>query len=157
MFKNITSRGISLLKRENGIKNFVLIVLLLLLKSSSSNFSLTVQVDNFKVIQGHLVIGIYNTSEKYLKPGEEILTARIPVNSEVVNYTFEGLEPGDYAISIFHDKNSDGEINRNIFGIPKESYGFSNNIRPMLSPPNFKDCSFSMSDHRTVKIHLIGG
>ena len=46
------------------------------------------------------------------------------------------LEPGDYAVAIYHDENGNGQLDKRLFGIPKEPYGFSNNYRPRLSAPN---------------------
>jgi len=40
-------------------------------------------------------------------------------------------------------------------GIPKEAYGFSNNIKPKFGPPKFKDCKFTLSDSKTLQIKMI--
>jgi len=35
-----------------------------------------------------------------------------------------------------------GRFDRNWFGLPKEGYAFSNNVRPVFAPPSFKAAAF---------------
>jgi uncharacterized protein (DUF2141 family) len=49
--------------------------------------------------------------------------------------------PGRYAVVMFHDANADGVLNLGPFG-PKEGYGFSNNLRPILSAPSLAAALF---------------
>lgn len=53
--------------------------------------------------------------------------------------TFQGLEPGEYAVQIFHDENDNGEMDSNLFGIPSEGYGFSNGAKASFGPPKFSE------------------
>ncbi len=71
-----------------------------------------------------------------------------------VQTTFS-VEPGEYAIAVYHDQNGNGKMDTRLFGIPKEPYGFSNDFRPMLSAPKFSDCEFSVGDGgKTMRIKL---
>ena len=54
-----------------------------------------------------------------------------------VDLLFGNLEPGDYAVMLFHDENGNGEMDKNVFGIPTEGYGFSNNAKGSFGPPKF--------------------
>jgi uncharacterized protein (DUF2141 family) len=58
---------------------------------------------------------------------------------------FEGLEPGDYAIQLFHDENGNGEMDSNLFGIPSEGYAFSNRARGSFGPPKFEQMKFTVT------------
>jgi uncharacterized protein (DUF2141 family) len=55
---------------------------------------------------------------------------------------FEDIPPGTYAIAIHHDQNGDGEMETNMFGIPKEGFGMSRNARGSFGPPDFEDAAF---------------
>ncbi|MDZ7756077.1 DUF2141 domain-containing protein [Rhodohalobacter sp.] len=45
--------------------------------------------------------------------------------------------------AIYHDKNTNGELDTNLSGIPEEAYGFSNNARGnALGRPRAKMLSF---------------
>ncbi|UZQ54974.1 DUF2141 domain-containing protein [Trichothermofontia sichuanensis B231] len=51
--------------------------------------------------------------------------------------TFADLPVGSYAVSLFHDRNQDGVLNRGELGIPSEGFGFSNNAPVRTGPPKF--------------------
>lgn len=66
-----------------------------------------------------------------------------------VRFAFDGLLPGEYAIRCFLDENGNGELDTNLFGFPKERYGFSNNWRPVIGPPSFRDLAFRVASDVT--------
>ena len=80
---------------------------------------------------------------------------KIKVDKNTALININDLPKGEYAITMYHDENSDNECNRNFMGIPKEAYGFSNNIKPKFGPPKFKDCKFTLSDSETLQIKMI--
>jgi len=122
--------------------------------SSFQNFKLTIKVSGFDKIIGKLRIGLYNNADNFPKEKEEYKTAVIIVNSNVMKYTFN-IPAGSYAVAIFHDENSDGVCNTNFLGIPEEGYGFSNNIKPLLSAPTFDEAKVSVKKDTEIEIHLI--
>jgi uncharacterized protein (DUF2141 family) len=64
-------------------------------------------------------------------PGDETMCLYLPA-------------PGRYALVMFHDANADGDLNVGPFG-PKEGYGFSNNVRPILAPPSLASALFTVA------------
>jgi uncharacterized protein (DUF2141 family) len=54
-----------------------------------------------------------------------------------IELLFGNLEPGDYAVMLFHDENGNGKMDSNIVGIPTEGYGFSNEAKGSFGPPKF--------------------
>lgn len=64
------------------------------------------------------------------------------------------LKEGSYAISAFHDKNSDKKLNTNSVGIPKEAYGFSNNARGWFGPPDLEDQLIKVNKNLKIEIEL---
>lgn len=56
---------------------------------------------------------------------------------------FKSVPPGSYAIAILHDENNNQKMDKNILGIPKEGYGFSNNVSGAFGPPSYKKASFN--------------
>lgn len=60
-----------------------------------------------------------------------------PATMGTMSLTFDGLEPGDYAVQLFHDENDNGIMDRNLFGLPSEGYGFSNGAKASFGPPQF--------------------
>ena len=105
--------------------------------------SLNLNVKNIKHDKGKILIAIYNKEEEFMK--ERFADKSVKVDAlESLKVEFQ-LPPGRYAITIFHDINDNNELNTNFIGIPKEPYGFSNNPKITLGPPNFKQTSFDFS------------
>jgi uncharacterized protein (DUF2141 family) len=131
-----------------------ILIFLILLPAQKSGYDLTIRVDGFAQLQGKLEIGIFNKEEGFLDVGAQYRLVRLDVTAKVITYTFKDLPAGDYAVSLYHDVNNDRECNRNFFGIPTESYGFSNNFRPVMSKPDFDDARFHLDTDTTIIIHL---
>ena len=68
---------------------------------------------------------------------------------------FENLNPGSYAVSVFHDANGDNEFNRNFVGMPAEGFGFSRNPEARTGPPEFGDAVFLVAGAETrIEVQL---
>jgi len=115
---------------------------------------LTIIVDNIEEIKGRLELGIYNEAENF--PKEDLQYKKIyhKVNSKTEKIIID-LPIGEYAVAVYHDVNTNGKCDRNFIRIPTEAYGFSNNIKPLLSAPDFKETKFSLNKDTTIKIDLI--
>lgn len=61
---------------------------------------------------------------------------------------FSGIAPATYAISVFHDENSDGKLATNFIGIPREGVGASNNAKGRFGPPKFDAAAFRFTGGR---------
>ncbi len=61
---------------------------------------------------------------------------------------FSGITAGTYAVSVFHDENSNGKLDTNILGIPREGVGASNNAKGRFGPPKFDAASFQFPGGR---------
>jgi uncharacterized protein (DUF2141 family) len=53
------------------------------------------------------------------------------------------VPPGDYAVSVIHDENGNGRLDKFV-GIPREGFGFSRNPRMRMGPPRFDECRVSV-------------
>ncbi|MBL6715485.1 MAG: DUF2141 domain-containing protein [Pseudomonadales bacterium] len=76
-----------------------------------------------------------------------------PAGPEDFTATFE-LPGGTYAVGVFHDVDGDEALSKNFLGIPKEPFGFSNNVRGRFGPPSFKDASISITGKMAITIAL---
>lgn len=115
-----------------------------------------VNVSNINNIEGHIHIGLYNDADVFLIEGEEFIIIRTKVTSNEINIPIDSLEAGSYAVSLFHDVNSNNQIEKNFFGIPKEPYGFSKNFKPLFRAPKFSECSFDYNgEEQVIEIILL--
>ena len=113
-----------------------------------------IKINNIKEVKGHIQIGLYNDPELFPKVDKQYKVYYFKVTANTMNYTIKGLKQDQYALAIFHDLNSDTICNKNILGIPTEDFGFSNNVRPFLSPPSFEDAKIVLNKNKKVIIKL---
>jgi uncharacterized protein (DUF2141 family) len=75
---------------------------------------------------------------------------KCPRRLENLGIEFENLNYGQYAIAILHDEDSNDEMKTGVFGIPKEGYGISNNVKGRFGPPSFNDAKISLKEDRMI-------
>ena len=102
---------------------------------------------------GKIKIGIYD-SKGFPFLGKEIDGLVIEIKGTSATYVFKNIPAGKYAISVFQDSNVDGILNKNMFGVPKEPYGFSNNKYGKFGPPNFEDVSFDVKEGTSISLTI---
>lgn len=122
--------------------------------TSNENPQLTIEVQNIEVVDGYIRIGIFNSNEKFLKKDSTFKKYKVAVENNTETIIIDDLPKGEYAFILYHDKNSDGKMNRKLIGIPKEPFGFSNNVRPKFSKPTFDECMFLLDDNLVLQIKL---
>jgi len=121
----------------------------------SQTYDLSISIYNLENNKGEIQIGIYNKKENFPKDDKQYKVIFIKAENFSGVYTVKDLPKGEYAIAIMHDENSDRICNLNFMGIPKEGYGFSNNIKPLLSAPSFNDCKINLNRNLSISIKLI--
>jgi uncharacterized protein (DUF2141 family) len=126
------------------------IILLLILFSWNHGFAqgkgdIIIEMTELRNLKGKLSIVLFNSSDGFPEDDKKAYKWQIIdlANSEAV-FHFKDLPYGEYAYAILHDEDEDGEMNKNILGIPKEGFGFSNNYRPRVKNPSFEDASFQL-------------
>lgn len=75
--------------------------------------------------------------------------------AETVRFTFEGVQPGHYAIALLHDENGNGKSDRFLGMMPKEGYGFSRDAPVKMAPPKFEQAAFDVGSEalsQTIKM-----
>ena len=114
-----------------------------------------VTITGIENTDGNVVIGIYNSKSTFPVFGKEMQGAKVkPTKTGSLNYTFENLPDGTYAIAVWHDENDNQEIDKNLFGAPIENYGFSKNIFGTFGPPDYEEVSFKVANSKVVKLTI---
>lgn len=67
--------------------------------------------------------------------------ATIPIKNGVARKTIADVPAGNYAVTVFHDQDEDGEIRKNKVGYPLDNFGFSTNPSLIFGVPSFSKCS----------------
>jgi uncharacterized protein (DUF2141 family) len=117
---------------------------------------LTINVTNLESATAPVVMGIYGTKNKFPDSKDQLKEYRFKPKNGKLSAKIDDLTYGEFAMAIYQDVNSDGKIDKNMIGIPEEPFGFSNNYKPTIKAPSFKDCKFDYNEHtNTVDISLI--
>ncbi|MDD2549984.1 MAG: DUF2141 domain-containing protein [Bacteroidales bacterium] len=121
---------------------------------SNESPQLTIRIENIETLEGDIRIGVFNTSDKFLTQGSTFKNYKIAVKNAVETIIIDDLPKGEYAFLLYHDKNADGKMNRNFLGIPKEPFGFSNNVKPQFAKPTFEECMFFLKEDLVLQVKL---
>lgn len=133
----------------------LLLLAIIVCTTASQAATLTVKVTNIKSNRGKIMLALYDQSQGFPSDYNRALENRIVRIEEAQNVKFENLRKnGYYALAIFHDENSDNNLNTNAMGIPTEGFGFSNNPKILFGPPKFSKAKIKMSSDKNTTIIL---
>lgn len=120
----------------------------LMITPLASAANLTVNVENIAQTKGTIMLGLFDQAT-YNGDGA-VNGASLKVEGTSVSAEFEGLEPGEYAVRLYHDVNDDGEMNTNPFGMPTEPYAFSNDAKGRFGPAKWDAAKFVVESDGTT-------
>ena len=105
-----------------------------------------VQVSGMRNDKGQIVCALFSSAPDFPKNGDKAVAhGKALISHGHSACEFPGVAPGRYAVSVFHDENSNGRMDTNFMGIPREGVGASNNARGHFGPPKFDDAAFQYS------------
>ncbi len=118
------------------------------------HYTLTVVVTHTLPAIGQVKVSLFNSKSTFLKsPLIKKQTQAAPGGKTILS--FDNLPAGDYAVSVVHDQDADGKLDRNFIGKPREPFGFSNNVHVKFAPPPFDKAKFTVDDQdQTIVIDL---
>jgi uncharacterized protein (DUF2141 family) len=104
--------------------------------------TLVVNIKDIKNNNGDILIGLYDSTSNFPR---KVATGKVvKVTDKEMQITFADIKPGNYAVSVLHDENQNKDLDTNKLGIPKEGYGFSNNVMGVMGPPSFRKARFNV-------------
>ena len=107
------------------------------------------QIKGINDSNGKLYVQLFKGEDNY-QQGKAAAATIVPATGEMATVTFQNIEPGEYALRFFHDENDNGEMETNLFGMPSEGYGFSNNAKPNFGPVSYDEIKFSVAESEAV-------
>ncbi|MEH2316393.1 DUF2141 domain-containing protein [Nostoc sp.] len=126
--------------------------------SAKANFNgqLTREIDGLKNKEGQVCASIFASSEGFPSDRDRVLQKQCTkITDTPLIISFHNLKAGIYAVAVFHDQNNDYTLNSNIFGIPKEGFGFSSNPEIRTRAPKFSEAAFLVAGPDTnIQIQL---
>ncbi|MCA1786555.1 MAG: DUF2141 domain-containing protein [Desulfotignum sp.] len=102
---------------------------------------LEILLTGFDNDQGQAKLALVNSRDQFESEDLQFMGINSPVIKRQVGLTLT-VPFGEYAVKVYHDENNNDQLDTRMFGIPKERYGFSNNARGTLGPPDYADARF---------------
>ena len=131
----------------------VLAVIAQAVTSAGDGGPVTVDVTNVRNDRGMVRVALC-PKERFLAD-ECPCQGTAPARAGTTRVVIDRVPAGDYAAQAFHDENNNNNIDRGIFGIPKEGVGFSRDAHISMGPPKWRDAVFSHgAQPQTIRFSL---
>ena len=137
------------------MKNLIIIIGLLVaaqIAFSQDKVSLTLEVEGILDSTGVLKVNEFNSKDTYLKKSVRAVEFDLDALQEG-SFILRDLPRGEYAISVVHDENRNGELDFGAMG-PIEGYGFSNNPPAAFGPAAYEEARLNVENDMTLAIKL---
>jgi uncharacterized protein (DUF2141 family) len=128
---------------------------------------LRITIEGVEASSGTIMVGLYDSEDHFrsaianaanvglLNDRARLVGIAMRAVAGTQSVVFTNLKPGRYAVIVFHDENDNGRLDENVWGVPTEGYGFSNNAEGFLAAPSFKDAGVLLdSPDRAITITL---
>lgn len=117
--------------------------------------NLSIEMVGLESDAGMLRVALFDHPEAFKANTDAPHTASAPIAEGRGELAFSALPCGTYAVKVFQDENSNGELDTNLIGYPSESFGFSNDAMGRFGPPSFEQAKFLLSSPElTIRIKM---
>jgi uncharacterized protein (DUF2141 family) len=83
-----------------------------------------VEISGLRSDKGQALCALFSSAGDFpMKPEKAIAHAASPIADHHAVCEFAGIAAGDYAVSVVHDENSNGKLDTNFLGMPREGSG----------------------------------
>ena len=118
---------------------------------------LVVKVSNIQNTDGRIGCTLFSKEDGFpSKPEKADKRVGAQQKSDKATCKFRNVNPGEYAVSVMHDADKNGELNTSLFGRPQEGWGVSKNVPARrFGPPKYEDAKFKYAGGQmTIDIKL---
>ncbi|HEX5184569.1 MAG TPA: DUF2141 domain-containing protein [Allosphingosinicella sp.] len=111
---------------------------------------LLVDVQGVRSSQGLIAVTLYaDNPQKFLAHHGSLYVGRVPARQGTTRLCLWVPKPGIWALAVYHDENGNRKFDRNMFGMPREGAGFSNNPSTFFGLPAFHKVRFQVRGPET--------
>lgn len=117
---------------------------------SQENGNLTITSENFKSDTGYAIIRLFEESANVM--GKQYNMQVIKIKNKKAKWEFKNIAFGSYAAYVFHDTNSNKEVDHNFFRFPSEPMAFSGKYKISIfsGKPTFDKMKFEFNQDNTI-------
>src|ERR1700736_4840405 len=144
---------------RSTIRKFSIGLILAVLSAASAQAAeLRLTINGVRSDAGELLVGLYDNSDGFasaianatknglMADSGRLIGMSIRAITGSQSTVFTQLPPGRYAAIVIHDENDNGRLDTNVWGVPTEGYGFSNDAQGFLSAPSFAAAAVTIGD-----------
>ena len=121
--------------------------------------TLTIRITGARNAKGKIGVTLFQDGQGFPDDTSKAIrqqSVEIDPNTMSAQVIFKDVPQGIFAVSVLHDENGNGKMDKNFVGIPKEGYGASNSPKKKRRAPTFDEAKFSLnSAEQTIEITLI--
>jgi uncharacterized protein (DUF2141 family) len=120
--------------------------------------TLTLEITGIKEPKGKMACALFWQNKGFPRKHRRALRRTwVDAEGARVRCVFKRTGLGEYAASVFLDKNNNGKLDTNTVGSPKEPWGVSQNVKSKrFGPPLYKDAKFNYQGGPvTIQIELV--
>lgn len=123
---------------------------------TGADYEIRVVVEGVKKPVGLVTADLFpNREEGFLHQRGRLLQVKFAAKAPLTRFCLTAPEAGDFAVSIYHDKNANGIFDKGAFGLPAEPWGVSRNPKVRFGPPDVTEALFPVGvDGAEVEIKL---
>ena len=116
--------------------------------NNAEDFSLDLEVRAMISASGEISAGVFTREEDFPRPPSQRVAAS--PDAKTVRVRFTDLNPGEYAVAVFQDRNGNGRLDTTLSRTPLEPWGMSNDPRPPRRAPTWDDAKFTVPTEGTA-------
>jgi len=105
---------------------------------------LTIELERLRNRKGMIHACLTRSEAHFPDCAGDADAVRLSVPAAKAALRFQGLPRGTWALSIVHDENGNGKLDK-FAAIPREGFGFSGNPPIRFGPPRFDEARFEMT------------
>jgi uncharacterized protein (DUF2141 family) len=119
---------------------------------SENKVDLTLEFEATEFGGGSILFALFNSEDSHMENNYKAASSSFKDGKTKI--VIENLPKGFYSFSYYHDVNSNGELDKNMVGIPKEPYGFSNGQKGNFGPPNFQESKIEIKIDTVIQLKI---
>jgi uncharacterized protein (DUF2141 family) len=125
---------------------------LILLSTSVQATQLEIDISGIKSDAGKIYMQLFRGEDNF-KQNKPVVATFIEAKTGEAKVLFNDVEAGEYAVRFFHDENDNGKLETNLFRLPTEGYGFSNDATPNFGPVSYSQMKFIVPTNVNVVVN----
>ena len=99
--------------------------------SAQKVHSLKVEIHGLRSERGKLFFQLFDEQKNVVRE------AIVDIKGSPMVLNFDQIKQGQYAFRYYHDENNNQKLDRNLLGVPREGFGFSNDPPLIVGEPSF--------------------